>query len=440
MKLNDLKEASFGSAMMTQLGKKLNPFDKSGESQMSIKDRMRQQQFVQDLVGRASVNLAQGIQSGLIDPNPNAGAATSAAPNGSGSAPTSQAPAPSTPAQNTQRPAVNPQVAAAASQKRIASQKAAAANVQKQMAANPAPAKPAPTPAPMSPAQQAAQKRQQSQAAAIANLNEAGQYAYTISSYLENLMSKYLKGADTSSLKPMINAVQASYSQDKGKAALQKLASAAYSLYWTGGAGAGQQAGAPTSIGAALSQGIKQGLGMDTGAPATSGTPSTQAGIASTPGASSAAGAAQPGTADAVAPETKPEAKPEEVKSVYFQVKDLIKTLNKQQKGWILNQLEKQLGTSPAKPAPSTAGSSAMDNMASQLASRPTTSSTGGTTTGVSGVGNGVVRHTAGKGTKIKQAAKSNAASAAPVSVPKVKKASPFPVAESKKYKVWGEK
>jgi hypothetical protein len=41
------------------------------------------------------------------------------------------------------------------------------------------------------------------------------------------------------------------------------------------------------------------------------------------------------------------------------------------------------------------AGAGAFGNMASQLASRPTTSSTGGTTTGVSGVGGGVVRHTA---------------------------------------------
>jgi LysM repeat protein len=41
------------------------------------------------------------------------------------------------------------------------------------------------------------------------------------------------------------------------------------------------------------------------------------------------------------------------------------------------------------------AGAGVFGNMAAQLAARPTTSSTGGTTTGVSGVGKGVVRHTA---------------------------------------------
>lgn len=41
------------------------------------------------------------------------------------------------------------------------------------------------------------------------------------------------------------------------------------------------------------------------------------------------------------------------------------------------------------------AGAGVFGNMATQLAARPTTSSTGGTTTGVSGVGTGVVRHTA---------------------------------------------
>lgn len=47
--------------------------------------------------------------------------------------------------------------------------------------------------------------------------------------------------------------------------------------------------------------------------------------------------------------------------------------------------------TSAVEPG---AGAGVFGNMASQLASRPTASSTGGTTTGVSGVGSGVVRHT----------------------------------------------
>jgi hypothetical protein len=54
----------------------------------------------------------------------------------------------------------------------------------------------------------------------------------------------------------------------------------------------------------------------------------------------------------------------------------------------------RSLNTTAADPDTS-AGAGVFGNMASHLASRPTASSTGGTTTGVSGVGSGVVRHTA---------------------------------------------
>ena len=60
--------------------------------------------------------------------------------------------------------------------------------------------------------------------------------------------------------------------------------------------------------------------------------------------------------------------------------------------------IRKRAATAAKKDGASTfgaGGASAFGNMASQLAARPTTSSTGGTTTGVAGVGNGVVRHTA---------------------------------------------
>ena len=79
---------------------------------------------------------------------------------------------------------------------------------------------------------------------------------------------------------------------------------------------------------------------------------------------------------------------------------------------WTVDDLEAERRARNAAPAPTPldntdgtdadtvttgggAGAGAFGNMASQLASRPTTSSTGGTTTGVSGVGGGVVRHTA---------------------------------------------
>ena len=53
----------------------------------------------------------------------------------------------------------------------------------------------------------------------------------------------------------------------------------------------------------------------------------------------------------------------------------------------------------------STSAPSAFGNMAAQLAARPTTSSTGGTTKGVAGAGNGVVSHTANPNNPNRQAA-----------------------------------
>jgi hypothetical protein len=58
-----------------------------------------------------------------------------------------------------------------------------------------------------------------------------------------------------------------------------------------------------------------------------------------------------------------------------------------------------------AARADTTTTPSAFGNMASQLSARPTTSSTGGTTTGVAGVGNGVVKHTANPNNPNRQAA-----------------------------------
>jgi hypothetical protein len=74
---------------------------------------------------------------------------------------------------------------------------------------------------------------------------------------------------------------------------------------------------------------------------------------------------------------------------------------------------------SVAAPAATSAvepGAGVFGNMASQLASRPTTSSTGGTTTGVSGVGSGVVRHTSNPNNpNLKTAATTTAATTTPV-------------------------
>ena len=59
-----------------------------------------------------------------------------------------------------------------------------------------------------------------------------------------------------------------------------------------------------------------------------------------------------------------------------------------------LTQITPAQATAPATTTSATEPSSAMGAMANQLAAIPTASSTGGKTTGVSGVGKGVVRHT----------------------------------------------
>ena len=412
MKLNDLKEASLGGAMLSSLGKKLNPFSKSGADRMSVQDTMKQQQFIQDFISRAATNLSQGIQGGLVDPDPNAGKTPAVAQQ--------------TPAQSIEQNRIAKQKAAGAAaqqqmtakpapaaqptpaQIRQQKQVAATSTAQQQMAANPAPARPL-TPAQIRQQKQAAAsaaaQQQMSGAVKESVLSEQGQ-GYTISTYLQNFLKQYMKGMDTSALKPMADAVQATYSQDKGLAALKKLASAAYSLYWTAGRGTAEEpeiSGAPTSVGDAIAKGLQQGM--------------------SQPAGSTAAAASQGQSA---------------AKNVYIQAKELIKSLTSQQKGWILNRLEKDIGVTPTstKPTSLPSDNNVMGSIASQLAASPTASSTGGTTTGVSGVGSNVVRHAAGKGTKIKQA---NALNQKQVVAAPRKKASALPVAEGKKYKVWGE-
>ena len=115
----------------------------------------------------------------------------------------------------------------------------------------------------------------------IISLDEQ-QYSYTISSFIEQYLKKYLGGMNMTSLKPMIDAVQSSYAQKQGKAALQKLASAAYSLYSVGG----DQGSANTqpSSGSGPTAGTDnagQGSSAPSGSP--SNASSTQSGTPSSP-------------------------------------------------------------------------------------------------------------------------------------------------------------
>ena len=67
MKLNDINIinelddsqilGNYGSAAIAQAGKRLNPFSKSGEDQLSVRDRMAKQIFLSDLIGRAASDL-----------------------------------------------------------------------------------------------------------------------------------------------------------------------------------------------------------------------------------------------------------------------------------------------------------------------------------------------------------------------------------------------
>ena len=531
--------------MMTQLGKKLNPFNRSGESSMSIQDRMAQQQFVKDLVGKASVALKQGISSGLINPStkiakapvgqakigtdvkspistaaPTGGKAAPAAPAGGKAAAAPAAPAaPATPAGG--KVAAPAQAAKTPAQIRQEKLKVASANAQSQMKPKPTTA-PAATPAAqakMTPQQAAALKgrlkagsgatsaksgfknyvggsgermtgvdksgapifkkiQRESKFSqlnyvleSIISLDEANsKYAFTISSYLQDYLKQYMGGMDISALKPMTDQVQKSWKLGGGGNALQKLASAAYSLYSTGGSPAvdttQDKEKTDTTVGTVKAKGpslvdIYSGSANKASAepeavaqsPVVSTGSTTPASTTVKPEEEPAAPTTTPTTTPVTAPaksnamepsaspETTLPASPEKVKTVYMQVKDLVNKLDKKGKQRILATLEKEVGAEPSKPAASattaTGGAGAFGKMAGQLAAAPTPSSTGGTTTGVSGVGSGVVKHTAGKGTKVKQAKATRTKQAVPT---KTKKASPLPVAESKQYKVWGAK
>lgn len=503
MKLNDFKlvenavkeDSSYfvgdlGKAMLQTANARFNPFSK-GNAQLSTKDRMAANVYVKDFIGRASEDLRRGIEGGLIDPNPNAGSApvnTKPKDEPAKTAPaatTTAAPSPAT----TPTPSATPTTATTPAVKspeeiRKEKQKTAAATAQKQMADNPVkPKVTEPVTAPKTPEEIRIEK----QAAATANaqdqmapfskvspapkvwknnrkpnapatsspiqresieslLNEAGQYPDTISSYLVKMFKQYNKGLNftpeiMNKVNELAQQVQLNYGKNGAKDQLNQLANFGYSVNWSS-----QQGQTPTT-----EPEKKDSLGQTqpTKTSAVDTTPLSKSGdllptSSSLPGAGAVTGASDATTAQPTATTTAPE----KSISVYNQAKQLVSKLNKQQKRYVLNALKKELGmpvsTKQAGTDTSSAGANAFGQIASNLASRPTASSTGGTTTGVSGVGSGVVKHTAGKGTKIKQArASKKKQKSTPTPTTKkttAKKASPFPVAESKTYKVWGVK
>jgi hypothetical protein len=358
VKANELTEATLGGALWSKF-KDMG----SAQGKLSLKDRMIQKQFVDDLAGRAATNLAQGIEGGLVDPNPTAGMQPASPP------PQPQAQQPQAGQQQQPAQAQTPTTPTAPTN----NSRAAGANVRNMM-------------------------KQRAFNKATTVKEAQGKYAYSISSYLQNFLKKYMPKVDSSTLKPMCDAVQSTYTKDGGKQALQKLASAAFSLYWTAGGGAGahdmepaDQAAGPTSVGDALKQGFMKGLGQGSDQTTATGTQTAKA--------------------------------PEEVKSVYKQVKGLMNQLNKRQKGYILNSLQKEIG-STSDTATSEPGAGAFSQMARQLPGAETTSTGGTTTPSATGV-----THKAGKGNKVKQ--KASGRTRAKVAQP---------VSENKSYKIWGQK
>lgn len=282
---------SFGAAALQQTGNRLTG---SGEGQLSVKDRMAKNTFISDFVGRATTNLASAIQSGLVDPsaaNNNQPIATATTPAAGASVPgetpeqkrlrlqkaaqqnidktampfskvsPTAAPTPDSIRQQKQATAAanaqqqmtpfnklpSNQQSIAANNVRKNQQAVAGSNAQKQMApfskVSPAPAVWKNNRNPSLPAQRRPTMKENeffklnTVFESIVNIDEAeSASAQTISQYVKNMVTKYLKGVNISSpevqkqINTLANDVQSTYKQDKGKAALTKLANLGYSI------------------------------------------------------------------------------------------------------------------------------------------------------------------------------------------------------------------
>ena len=139
----------YGSAAMKQLGNRLTG---SAEGKLSVQDKIAKEKFISDFIGRASTNLNSAIQSGLVDPEMQAGAPAAEEPPPEGA----------TPPSGQQTPPQAPGAPKTPEEIRKEKQAAAGQVAQQQMAANPAPAKPGAPEAPKTPEQ----IRQEKQAAA----------------------------------------------------------------------------------------------------------------------------------------------------------------------------------------------------------------------------------------------------------------------------------
>jgi hypothetical protein len=181
VKLNDFKKldeaqmlGNYGSALMRNMGNKMRG---SGMGAMSTVDQMTKDNYINDFLGAASSSLNSAIQGDLVDPNAASTATPSPTPQpgpGGNNPPTPQpgsggnTPPTTTPAAGGNTPPTTPGAPKTPDQIRKEKLAANAATAQKQMAANPAPAKPGTPVAPTAP-KTPAQIRQEKQAAATQN-------------------------------------------------------------------------------------------------------------------------------------------------------------------------------------------------------------------------------------------------------------------------------
>ena len=167
MKLNELNLnqmfGDYGAAKLKQAGNKLTG---NAEGSLSVQDKIAKDKFISDFIGRASTNLNSAIQSGLVDPNLQAGAPGAVEPQQGATPDATTGQQPSTP-QQPATPAA-PKTPAEIQKEKLA---AAAKVAQGQMANNPAPTKLGAPAAPKTPEQ----IRQEKQA--VATQTAQGQMA-----------------------------------------------------------------------------------------------------------------------------------------------------------------------------------------------------------------------------------------------------------------------
>lgn len=260
MKLNEFKDkkkldelsmnqmfGSYGGAALSQLGNRLLG---RATGDMSIKDRMAKDKFIQNLVGRAAQTLDSAIQGGLVDPNIKGKASMPrarkpVAPKPAQTSTPTVAPAPAAPAAPAKPQKIDPKAAAALKGRLKAGQglgkqtgsgfgNYVQGSGERFMGADE-------KGAPVFKKIQRESQYQQLNAIFESMLTEAE----SISSYLKRWLDQYLTGLDLSDpnvakqLDGMIDSVQNTYGQDKGKKALNALANTAYALSYSNRLGMG---------------------------------------------------------------------------------------------------------------------------------------------------------------------------------------------------------